>query len=238
MSILCTNNAETDVSQHALYPLFIDMTDKPVLVVGGGAVALRKAESLLSCGARVRVVSPSVDEKLQQYAQEGVLQIELRPFEPSDVEGTVFVIGATDDDQVNTAVYEAATARNTLVNIVDVPHLCTAVVPSILRRGELQIAVSTSGAAPSLARNIRRNLEEQFPAWYETYVEVLGRARNLVKHNVAGPASVRTPLFEALTDGRLENRIAAGEQVSAEQAYADYVEPLLEGAACSDGDAQ
>lgn len=212
---------------HALYPLFIDLHNKDVLVVGAGRVALRKIETLVRYGARVRVIAPEACDEVHQAHDAGTIELIERVFTSADVDGCMLVIAATNDDETNQAVFEAASQANILVNVVDVPDLCTAAVPSVLQRGLLQIAVSTSGAAPSLSRRIRTDLEDEFPTWWQDYVQLLGHIRRLIKDRVEGPAKVRTPLFEALTDGRLQRAFAAGQTPSAEEAYATYIVPLL-----------
>lgn len=209
------------------YALFACLECRPVVVVGGGSVAERKVQTLLEHGAMVRVVAPWVTETLRQLVSAGRIDWARRGYRKGDLEGALLVVGATDDRAVNEAVYADACAQGTLVNIVDVPDLCTFIVPSVMRRGRLQVAVSTAGAAPSAARRIRAQLEEDFPAWWEDYLDLLAEVRVLVKQRVPGPASVRTPLYEALSSGEVRDRFAAGARPTAEDAFATWVQPLL-----------
>lgn len=214
-------------SHPAAYPLFVRLEGARVVVVGAGQVAERKIETLLSYGARVDVVSPQATGAVRAWASQGALTWRRRAYEEGDLEGARLVVGATGDRAVDEAVHAEACARNALVNIVDIPDLCTAIVPAIVRRGPLQIAVSTSGAAPSVARDVRRDLEERYPAHWAAYVELLGEVRDLVQARVPGSAEDRRPLYEAATRTDLLARLERGERPSAEDVYAETVAPLL-----------
>lgn len=210
------------------FPLFIDLSGAHTTVVGAGAVAERKIATLLEHGAHVTVVAPEATEAVRAWARDGRLAWRDRPYRTGDLAGALLAIGATSSRAVNETVHAEACARTMLVNIVDVPDLCNAIVPSVMRRGSLQIAVSTAGAAPSVARDVRRELELRYPAYWERYLDVLGDVRALIKQRVEGPAEKRAPLYEATAQGGLLERIAAGEDPSAEEVYNTFVEPLLE----------
>lgn len=219
--------AGTDAHVGAPYPLFIYLEGARVVVVGAGAVAERKIATLLEYGAVVTVIASEATESVRALAKQGRVEWLQRPYREGDLEGAILAMGATSDESVNARVHAEASSRNQLVNVVDVPPLCNCIVPSIMRRGRLQVAVSTAGAAPSVAREIRHDLEQRYPAYWETYVDVLADVRVLVKERVPGPASVRTPLFEAVSAAGIEKRIAAGEEVNAESLYREIVAPLL-----------
>ena len=212
----------------APYPLFVQLEGARVVVVGAGRVAARKVETLLEHGADVTVVSPDAVEEISGWADEGLLRLERRPYARGDLSGALLVVAATSERAVNEAVFAEAQERAMLVNIVDVPDLCNCIVPSVMRRGRLQVAVSTGGAAPSVAREVRRSLEERFPDWWEPYLDLMADVRALVKERVPGPASARTPLFEAVGGPELRGRVAAGERPSAEDVYTAVVAPLVE----------
>ena len=212
---------------NSLYPLFLSLEDRRVTVIGAGSVATRKVASLIPTGARIRVIAPEISPELGKLAEQGAIEVERRPYATGDLEGSILVIGATDDEAVNESVYREATERSGIVNVVDIPHLCNAYVPSVLQRGKLQIAVSTSGAAPHVARDIRRSLEEQFPAWWEDYLDTLAEVRMMIKGNVAGPASKRARLMEAVAPSVLA-AIRSGEHPSAASIYQEQVIPALE----------
>lgn len=141
------------------YPVFLDMTNKPVVVVGGGNVALTKVEGLLSAGAQVTVVSPELNERMQELRDEGRFMYIKRKYEPGDLEGYDLAFAATDDGADNHAVWEEGRQRHIWVNAVDDIPNCDFIMPGIVRRGELVLAISTSGGSPAMARKVREDLE-------------------------------------------------------------------------------
>lgn len=212
---------------HAPYPLFIYMEDEPVVCVGAGKCAERKVRTLLEYGANVTVVSPDATEGIQQLASQGTITWLAREYREGDAEGALFVVCATDDAALNNQVFREAHDRSQLVNVVDDPPNCNAIVPSILRRGMFQVAVSSAGAAPTVARDFRRKLEEEVPDWFGEYIDVLSEVRCLIKSRVEGPASVREPLYAEVCSSGLDARIAAGERPAAEEVYEQVISPLL-----------
>jgi len=212
-------------------PLYVDFNGEPVVIVGAGDVALRKARAMLAYGACVRVVAPDPADGIRALADSGDLELVERPFREGDTRGARYVICATDNADVNRAVHDEAAADGLLVNVVDQPELCNVIVPAVVRRGKLQIAVSTSGAAPSAARRMRKELEERYPPYWEPYLDVLCEVRTLVKERVDGPATLRAPLYEALTDGALKEEFSNGARPSAHEVFERYVQPLLKGGA-------
>jgi precorrin-2 dehydrogenase/sirohydrochlorin ferrochelatase len=175
------------------YPICLSLEGRPCLVVGGGAVALRKVESLLDAGARVTVVSPEFCEELLRLGAATRLE---RPFEEQDVAGAFLVYAATDDAAVNRAVAAAARRHHALVNVVDTPAECDFIVPSTLTRGELTVSVSTGGASPALARRLRLELEKLFPKSYGRFVRLLAGLRAEVARAVPDAARRRAILQE------------------------------------------
>lgn len=165
------------------YPLMMLIHDKPVLVVGGGRVALRKVRSLLECGAQVTIISPQVEDELRDLAAEGTVHWIAEPFREELMQGVpepALVFGTTDQRDVNVSINRFATERGIPCNIADVPELCTFTVPAVVNRGDLTIAVSTSGASPALARRIRERLEAEFGAEYEVLTKILAGVRQAV----------------------------------------------------------
>ncbi len=152
----------------ARYPILVDLAARPVVVVGGGAVAERRALGLVAAGARVRVVSPGVGEGLAAMAARGELAVEPRPYRDGDLAGAVLAVAATDDPEVNRRVAADGRAAGVLVNRVDDPDGGDVTVPAVLRRGDLTVAVATSGRTPGLAGALRRRLEGDLgPEWAE-----------------------------------------------------------------------
>lgn len=159
------------------YPAFLDIAGRKVGVIGGGKIAERKVISLLECDAQVNVISPVETPRLAKLAAAGRITLERRSYIRGDVEGCFLVIGATDCEEVNRQVSADAEELGVLCNIVDVPRLCSFIVPSTIARGDLQIAISTDGKCPALARHIRERLEELYGEEYANFVHVLGEIR-------------------------------------------------------------
>lgn len=161
----------------ALYALYLDLEGRPVLVVGAGRVAARKVRALLAAGAQVAVVAPDVCEEFDALSGRAGLDVEIRPFTSGDLDGKWLVIAATGSAEINRWVSELAGRARIFCNVVDKPDLCSFHVPAVVRRGLLQLAISTGGASPALAAHLRRRLEAEFgPAWAEL-LDALGGLR-------------------------------------------------------------
>ncbi len=157
------------------YPVFLNLEGKSCIVIGGGEVAERKVLALLDAGAAVTVISPELTERLAGLKREGRIAHTQRRYQEGDLTGAFIVIAATSDMDVNRKV--SGDAGNIPVNVVDVPALCTFIVPSVVRRGELAMAVSTSGASPALSRSIRKELEDLYPEETGVLLQHLARTR-------------------------------------------------------------
>lgn len=162
------------------YPLFLKVKDKLCLVIGGGKVAERKVLSLLKAGAKVKVISPELTPKLKELFEKGEILWEKRFYERGDLKGAFLVIAATNDPFVQKEVFREAEEENIPCNVVDKPEYCTFIVPSTVKRGDLVIAISTSGASPALARRLRENLEEIFGKEYEIYLKLMKKIREKI----------------------------------------------------------
>ncbi len=160
------------------YPVNLVLDGRRCLVVGGGKVAIRKVEGLLACGGRVTVVALRVDPQLR--ALDGVT-IEERPWRPADLDGMWLVIAATDDPAVNRAVYDAGQGAGVWVNGADDPANCSFTLPSVVRRGDLQVTVSTGGRSPALATWLRRRLEGEIGPEYAVLLDLLATERDGLK---------------------------------------------------------
>ena len=163
-----------------LFPMFLKLSGRKVLVVGAGKVGEPKIAGLLETGARIRVVALEASPLVRDWAREGKIELELRAYAPTDLEGAFLAIVATSSRSLNERVYNEAQKRGVLCNVVDVPDLCDFFYPAIVRRGDLQIAISTSGQSPSLAQKIRQQLEKQFGPGYAAWVAELGETRRLI----------------------------------------------------------
>ena len=163
-----------------LFPMFLKLAGKKCLVVGAGNVGEPKIAGLLETGARIRVVSLDASPAVRDWAHEGKIDLELRSFLPSDLDGTFLAIVATNSRSLNERVYQEAQRHGVLCNVVDVPDLCDFFYPAVVRRGDLQIAISTAGKSPSLAQKIRQQLEKQFGPAYAKWVAELGETRRLI----------------------------------------------------------
>lgn len=142
----------------AYYPVFIDIKERNCLVIGGGNIGEEKVHKLLDCHANVTVVSPEVNDGVQQLVDGDRVTWHKREYSPGDLEGAFIAIAATDDNNVNRQIAKEAEERNVLLNVVDVTHLCTFIAPSVATRGDVTIAASTGGASPALARKFREVL--------------------------------------------------------------------------------
>lgn len=195
----------------SLFPIFVKLAGRKCLVVGGGPVAEGKLEGLLASGANVVVVAPQVTEKIARWNQEHRLTWHARRFEASDLDGAFLVVTATGVDTVNESVFREAEARGILCNSVDDPERCHFYYPAVVRRGPLQIAISTGGLSPSLASRLRRELETQFGPEYERWIEELGVLRK--KAFARGKDSRRrTRLLERLASRRGYERFLRSER--------------------------
>ncbi len=192
------------------YPAFVDIEKQPCLVVGGGAIAEEKAGSLLECGGVVTVISPDLTDALRDHADRGALRWFARPYEPGDVRGYRLVISATDSTEVNERVYRDAEAEGIMVNVVDVPALCRYIVPSIVRQGDLCIAISTGGKSPALAKKIRGQLEGAYGPEYAELLDLLGAYRPRMKAAYPDETETRARLWTSLVDSDLLDLLRAG----------------------------
>jgi siroheme synthase-like protein len=161
-----------------MFPIFLKLEGRRCLVVGAGKVAEGKIRGLFDAGASVEVVAPFAVPQIQQWFSQGVLSWKQRVFEPRDLDHASIVITATPSHEVNTQVFQEAQLRNVLCNSVDDPENCDFYYPAVVRRGDLQIAISTNGRSPALAQRLRQELEQQFGPEYETWLEELGVRRD------------------------------------------------------------
>jgi len=206
-----------------LFPLFVDLRERACVVLGGGAVGERKVESLLAVGAAVTVVSPALTERLRQHATSGRIAHVAREYRDGDLAGAALAFAATDDGAINGAVAREGRARGIWVNAADDPAHCDFILPAVVRRGEVAVAVSTGGASPALARAIRERIESALPAGITAVAEIAGDVRRTLRArgrraSVAGWLLGIDAALEALATGRsraeaermLRERLEAG----------------------------
>ena len=188
----------------SLFPAFLKLHSRRVLVVGGGAIAAQKIPGLLEAGAHVHVVSPKLAPQLAEWVRNRQIDWSPKPFEPSDLSGAFLVIAATSLRDLNESVFREADRRNILCNAVDDIDHCHFYYGSIVQRGDLQIAISTNGKSPALAQRLRKELEEQFGPEYECWLDWLGAARETLRAQSTDPEATKhwlhllasRPMFE------------------------------------------
>ena len=155
------------------YPVYLDIQNRKCLVVGGGSVGTRKVMTLMDCGASVTVVSPDFTTQLFQLADTRAIKLKKRPYRSSDIDGMFLVIGATNNEELNRQISEDAQRLNKLCNIADRPEACNFILPSFINRGDLIIAISTSGKSPALSKKLRKDLENEFGQEYAEFLRLM-----------------------------------------------------------------
>ena len=187
-----------------LFPMFMKLEGKRCLVVGAGKVGEPKIGSLIDTGARIQVIALDASEAVREWANAGKITLELRAFVPADLDETFLIVVATASRTLNGSIYREARRRGVLCNVVDDPEYCDFYYPAVVRRGDLQIAISTNGQSPSLSQRLRQQLERQFGPGYAPWVAELGATRKLVLASALDPQRKRELLLslagrEALT---------------------------------------
>jgi precorrin-2 dehydrogenase/sirohydrochlorin ferrochelatase len=189
-----------------LFPMFLKIAGRSCLVVGAGHIAEPKIESLLRCGARVRVVAPAATPAIREAASAGKVVWEQRAFRPADLNGAFLVVAATSSPELHQQIFELARESAILCNAVDEPSRCDFYYGAVVRRGPLQIAISTAGNSPSLAQRLRHELEQQFEPAYAEWVMQIGKARDAL-----------------MSDVRIEEqRKSALKEISSERAFRSF----------------
>jgi precorrin-2 dehydrogenase / sirohydrochlorin ferrochelatase len=196
------------------YPVCLDLRDRPCVVIGGGAVAARKVEGLLECGARVTVVAPALVPRLQSLLDEGRIEARQRPYAKGDLAGVALAIAATDERAVNARVAAEARARGVWLNAADDPERCDFILPAVIRRGDLQIAVSTGGRSPALARRVREDLERLLPPEYADLLPLLADVRAELRQE---GIDVPPERWQSALDDYVLARLRAGDLAGARE---------------------
>ena len=192
-----------------MFPIFLKLESRSCLVVGAGVIAEGKIQGLLAERASVKVVAPEATPQIRQWASSGTIEWHQREFESTDLEGKFLVIVATSSRDVNTRVFTEAHAKDILCNAVDDPPNCDFYYGAVVRRGDLQIAISTGGHSPALAQRIRQELEQQFGPEYESWVAELGKQREELAASDLDPDVRRRILHELASRSSFDGQLAA-----------------------------
>jgi len=205
--------------------MFLKLEGKRCLVVGAGNVGEPKIGGLIDTGAHIRVIALRASETVQGWAQAGKISLELRAFDADDLDGTFLAVVATASRALNVSIYRVAQRRGVLCNVVDVPEYCDFYYPAVVRRGDLQIAISTNGRSPSLSQKLRQQLEQQFGPGYARWVAELGETRKLVMasdldperkkellHSLASREAVKAAIAESAKDELAKDDLARNER--------------------------
>ena len=183
----------------SLFPIFVKLEERLVVVIGGGHIAEAKIPGLLSAGARIRLAAPSITPQIAEWVRFGKIDWLPKEFEAADLDGAFLVIAATSAPGVNEAVFREAEARGLLCNAVDDIGHCHFYYGAVVQRGDLQIAISTNGKSPSLAQRLRKEFEAQFGPEYEVWLEWLGAAREALRASTPSSDTARKLLHELAT---------------------------------------
>ena len=213
------NSHGDEIRRPVPYSISLDLEDMPCLVVGGGVIALRKIESLIASGAKVKVVSPEVASEIEALEEVEILR---RRFRVEDLHGRFLVISATNKREVNEQVAKAARKQGMLVNVVDVPDLCNFYVNSQVCRGDLTISISTGGASPALSKRIRKEIERAYGEEYGDLLLLMREYRPMIIREVVDPER-RSRIFKALADAGIEKIYLEHGEAAARKAIEDTI---------------
>lgn len=196
------------------YPVFLDIAGKPVVVIGGGNIAHQKVVGLLKADAQVTVVSPELNEEMSELASQGSFRHLERDYEPGDLEGYTLAFVATDDRSVNSTVADEGKARKVWVNAVDDPPYCDFIMPGIAQKGDLIIAISTSGRSPAMARKMREEIEEFLTEDYAAMLELAAEVRAELREQ---GKLIDADVWNKALDADLKKLLAEGKQAEAKE---------------------
>jgi precorrin-2 dehydrogenase/sirohydrochlorin ferrochelatase len=204
------------------YPVFLDLTGRQAVIVGGGKSAMRKARQLAGYGAEVTVVSADPGDELMAAEAEGRVMLEHRGYVRGDLAGASVALVVDPDAEVRSAVREEAEMVGCLVNVVDAPELCNFIVPSVVNREPLQIAISTGGLAPMVAKQLRREISERYGPEYGEYARLMGEFRAMVYQKIDSEEG-REAVFSAVAESDILERLRSdGAKPTATTLYAQY----------------
>jgi precorrin-2 dehydrogenase/sirohydrochlorin ferrochelatase len=210
------------------YPVFLDVRERPCVVVGGGQVAERKAVALFDAGADLTVVSPELTPHLRELADKGKITHHPKNFDERDLAGAYLAIAATNNALVNDAVAHACRKSGVLVNVATAPDEGTFIVPSVVERGDLLIAISTCGDSPALSRRVREELEKTYGPEYGVFLEKMALLRRRLPQEVPNEED-RRKVFQALVDADIVYLLRAGQTHEADNRIAEIVKAMSGG---------
>jgi siroheme synthase-like protein len=197
---ICDQECVRGMLETPFYFACLKLSGRRSVVVGAGSVGVEKIEGLLACDGDVTVIAPEAEPVVQDLAAEGTIEWQRREYRASDVEGAFMIIAATNNTDVNVAVFNDAEARGMLVNVVDVPPLCNFILPAITRSGPIAIAISTAGSSPALAKRMKREVAESFGEPYAELAVMLNEVRGWAKSTLP-TYNDRKAFFEGIVDG-------------------------------------
>jgi siroheme synthase-like protein len=196
------------------YPIFLEMKDRRCVVIGGGAVAERKVEGLVAVGANVTVISPAITDGLRDLLAQGAIRHVAREYRGGDRAGYDLLFVATDNSEINAAVSSEARSLRIWVNSADDPDHCDFILPAVIRRGDLAVAVSTGGVSPAVTRAIREELDEYFHADYARFVQIAGEVRKELREKSVSPGA---GAWNRALQGNFRRLIKEGKPVQAKE---------------------
>jgi precorrin-2 dehydrogenase/sirohydrochlorin ferrochelatase len=205
------------------YPVYLNLKGKRVIVVGGGEVAERKVESLLPCEPSVVVISPEVTRQLATLFSQKRIEWRNRPYTNGDCAGAALVFSATDDPEVSRAVYAEASDFGIFVNTADQPALCSFIMPAVVRRGDIGIAISTSGSSPALAARLRRKISRVIGPEYAQFSQLMARARREIRSRV-GSERDRKELHYRIIDSDIIKLLRRNDREAAERRLKEMIQ--------------
>ena len=205
------------------YPIYLNLKGKRVVVIGGGEVAERKIESLLDTYASINVISPEVTARILKLASERRVELDRRLYRDGDCSGATLVLSATDDDATNRSVFEEARKAGALVNTADQPALCDFIMPAVVRRGDIAIAISTSGTSPGLAARLRQKIARLIGPEYGHLAQLLSEARPLIRRRIPEQAD-RKELQYRILDSDIMSYLRNNDIAGAERRLREIIE--------------
>jgi len=208
------------------YPIYLNLKGKRVVIIGGGEVAERKIESLLDTGASITVLSPQVTRHIASLADRKRIELHERAYAHGDCAGAALVFSATDDPEISRAVYKEASALGIFVNTADQPALCSFIMPAVVRRGDIGVAISTGGTCPALAARLRRKISSVIGPEYARLAELLSRTRSEIRGRIRDERE-RKELHYRILDSDIITLLKKNDQSGAERRLHQIIEDFV-----------